>query len=355
MMTSKTVFAGSCIAAILAMLWGQAATTAQTTPPREPAPALEEVIRRAPAGGAIAPIDAPFAMPQLKRPVFADRTFSIADFGAVPGGQVKNTAAFAGAIEACHQAGGGKVVVPAGKWLTGAIHLKSNVNLHMEKDAEIHFSDDPRDYLPVVFTRWAGFEVMNYSPLIYANGCRNIAVTGPGKLYGHGKNWWEWCKRLDEGGTIGPKLQAMAASNTPAGKRVFGSPELGLRPQFISPINCRDVLLEGFAIMGSGPFWTIHFVYCENVIARGLTVHSQGGPNGDGINLDSTRNALVEHCFLDTDDDAVAIKSGINEDGRRVGKPSENIVVRHCHSKGPRWGSISIGSDMSGGVRNVCQ
>jgi polygalacturonase/outer membrane protein assembly factor BamB len=305
------------------------------------------------APATIAPINAPFDMPQLQRPLFPNRTFNIADYGAKGDGTTNNTAAFRKAIEACHKAGGGKVLVPAGKWLTGAIHLKSNVNLHMVKDAEIHFSDDPQDYLPAVFTRWAGFEVMNYSPLIYANGCQSIAVTGPGKLFGHGKKWWEWNKRLDERNKVGPKLQAFGAKGVPAGEHVFASPELGLRPQFISPIHCRGVLLEGFAIMGSGPFWTIHFVYCENVIARGLAVHSQGGPNGDGINLDSTRNALVEHCFLDTDDDAVAIKSGINEDGRRVGKPSENIVVRHCYSKGPRWGSISIGSDMSGGVRNV--
>ena len=301
----------------------------------------------------IAPIHAPFEMPQLKRPVFADRTFNIVDYGAKGDGTTKNTTAFGEAIAACHKAGGGKVLVPAGKWLTGAIHLKSHVNLHMEKDAEIHFSDDPQDYLPVVFTRWAGFEVMNYSPLIYANGCENIAVTGPGKLYGHGKKWWGWNKRLDERYAIGAKLQAMAAGNIPVEERVFGSPELGLRPEFINPVNCRNVLLEGFTVAGGGPFWTIQFLYCENVIARKLTIHTLGGPNNDGINLDSTRNALVEHCFLNTEDDAVAIKSGMSEDGRRVGKPSENIVVRHCYSKGTGWGGLAVGSDMSGDVRNV--
>jgi polygalacturonase len=302
--------------------------------------------------GEIAPIHAPFAMPQLQRPVFPDRTFNITGYGAKGDGTTKNTEAFRKAIEACHKAGGGKVLVPAGKWLTGAIHLKSNVNLHMLEGAEIHFSDNPQDYLPMVFTRWAGTEVMNYSPLIYANGCENIAVTGPGTLYGHGKNWWGWEKRLNERDTIGPKLQAMAADNTPVEERVFGSPELGLRPQFISPINCRNVLLEGFTIAEPGPFWTIQFVYCENVIARGLTLHTKGGPNTDGINLDSTRNALVEHCMLDVGDDAVCLKSGINEDGRRVGRPTENVGVRNitafnCH------GGIVIGSEMSGGVRNV--
>ena len=306
----------------------------------------------------IAPIQAPFPMPQLRRPVFPDRTFDITRHGAVGDGRTKNTKAFVDAIAACHAAGGGKVVVPTGKWLTGAIDLKSNVNLHMQEGAEIHFSDDPSDYLPVVFTRWAGFEVMNYSPLIYANGCENIAITGPGRLYGRGEKWWPWRQRLDEGKVVFPGLQAQAERGTPAAERVFGSLEKGLRPQFISPINCRNVLLEGFTIAEAGPFWTIHLVYCENVIARGLTVLTKqrpGGPlppNTDGLNLDSSRNVLVEYCFFDVGDDAVCLKSGINEDGRRVGRPTENVVVRQVTTN---WclGGIVIGSEMSGGVRNV--
>ena len=302
---------------------------------------------------AIALIEAPFEMPQLKRPVFPDRTFDIRDYGAKGDGTTKNTEAFGKAIAACHAAGGGKVLVPEGQWLTGAIHLKSNVNLYMQEGAEIHFSDDPQDYLPVVFTRWAGYEVVNYSPLIYANGCEKIAVTGPGKLYGHGKKWWEWNKRLNERYKVGPKLQDMAAKGTPPEERVFGSPEVGLRPQFISPINCRNVLLEGFTIAEPGPFWTIQLVYCENVIARELTLLTKGGPNTDGINLDSSRNALIEHCRLDVGDDAVCLKSGINEDGRRVGRPTENVVVRHVTVLGQSHAGIAIGSDTSGGVRNV--
>ena len=302
----------------------------------------------------IAPLQAPFQMPLLERPTFPDQTFRITDYGAVGEGLTKNTEAFRKAIVACSQAGGGRVLVPPGKWLTGAIHLSSNVNLHLEDGAEIHFSDDPDDYLPVVFTRWAGIEVMNYSPLIYANGCHNIAITGKGALYGHGNNWWDWCSRLDEKDKIAPALMDLAAKGIPPEERVFGHPNSGLRPQFINPIHCRNVLLEGFTISAPGPFWTIHFVYCDGVIARDLTIQTQGGPNLDGINLDSTRNALIEYCSFDTDDDAIAVKSGMNEDGRRVGMPSENILIRHCHSKGPRWGSISIGSDMSGGVRRVC-
>ena len=126
----------------------------------------------------------------MKRPVFKEQSFKITKYGAKGDGKTKNTEAFKKAIEACSSAGGGKVLVPKGKWFTGAIHLKSNVNLHFEDGAELHFSDDPKDYLPVDFTRWAGFELMNYSPLIYARECENIAITGPGKLYGLGKAWW---------------------------------------------------------------------------------------------------------------------------------------------------------------------
>jgi polygalacturonase len=320
--------------------------------PVEAATQLAAAVERAQTPTVIAPVQAPFEMPQLQRPVFPDRTFSIVDYGAKGDGTTRNTEAFRKAIGACHAAGGGKVLVPPGKWLTGAIHLKSQVNLHLQEGAEIHFSDDPQEYLPAVFTRWAGFEVMNYSPLIYANGCENIALTGPGKLYGHGRKWWEWNQRLDEKNKIGPHLQEQAVRGVPPQQRVYASPDLGLRPQFISPIHCRNVLLEGFTIAEPGPFWTIQFVYCENVIARGLTLHTKGGPNTDGINLDSTRFALVEHCLLDVGDDAVCLKSGINEDGWRVGKPTENVVVRNitalnCH------GGIVIGSETSGGVRNL--
>ena len=138
-------------------------------------------------------------------------------------GVTKNTEAFRNAITACNEAGGGQVLVPPGKWLTGAIHLQSNVNLHLQEGAEIHFSDDPDDYLPVVFTRWAGIEAMNYSPLIYANGCSNIAITGKGALYGHGDAWWDWCTRLDEMDKVAPALMDMAARGAAGGAR-FGSP-----------------------------------------------------------------------------------------------------------------------------------
>lgn len=295
-------------------------------------------------------IRAPFKMPRLQRPQFAARTFDIRKYGARGDGKTNSTRAFAKAIAACSASGGGKVLVPAGKWFTGAIHLKSHVNLHLGQGAEIHFSTEPKDYLPVVFTRWAGFELYNYSPLIYARHCENIAVTGPGKLFGHGKPWWRWAAIQQK--TCLRVYHEQVLKDVPPEKRVYGTPKAGLRPQFISPINCKNVLLEGFTIAEAGPFWTIQLVYCENVIVRGLRVNTVGGPNTDGINLDSCKNALVEYCQINAGDDCVALKSGINEDGRRVGRPTENVVIRHIKG-GHCHGGIVIGSETSGGIRNI--
>jgi hypothetical protein len=300
-----------------------------------------------PAG--IAPIEAPFEMPQLQRPVFPDRTFDIRDYGAEEGGSVKSTDAFAAAVEACGASGGGRVLVPAGTWLTGPIHLESNVELHLVRDSVIKFSDDFDDYLPPVFTRHEGIECYNYSPLIYANGCSNIAITGSGFLDGQGRAWWPWRKAQKEA----TRTLYRAAVEKPVDERVFGSEDVPLRPAFIQPINCRNVLIEGIAV-GGGPMWTIHPVYCENVIVRGITVRNEG-PNNDGINPDSCRNVLIENCDFDTADDAIAVKSGLNEDGWRVGRPSENVVVRRCRFGlgKPTDSALCIGSEMSGGVRNV--
>mgnify|MGYP000897584446 CR=1 FL=1 len=299
---------------------------------------------------AIAPITAPFEMPRLERPKFRDATFPITDFGATPGGEVKNTKAINAAIDACAAAGGGTVLCPEGIWLTGAVHLKSNVNLHLARGAVLRFSDDPEDYLPVVFTRWAGFECYNYSPLIYARDCENIAVTGPGTLDGNGRAWWPWAERQED--TAKRMYREQILKGVPPEERVYGTVEAGLRPQFISPIHCTGVLLEGFTIAVPGPFWTIDLVYCDRVIVRTLRVQTAGGPNTDGINLDSSRHALIEHCFLNTGDDCICMKSGMNEDGWRVGKPTENVVIRYNRTAHGHGGAV-FGSDTSGDIRNV--
>lgn len=287
-------------------------------------------------------------MPQLERPVFRDATYLITDYGAAAG--EKCTDAIAAAIAACAEDGGGTVLVPAGTWLTGAIHLRSNVNLHLGEGAVLRFSDDPADYLPVVFTRWAGFECYNYSPLIYARDCENIAVTGPGSIDGNGRPWWPWFERQSD--TAEKMYREQVIPNVPVEERVYGTVEAGLRPQLISPINCRNVLLEGFTIAEPGPFWTIDLVYCDRVIVRKLRVLTEGGPNTDGLNVDSSRNVLIEHCYFNTGDDCICMKSGMNEDGWRVGKPTENVVVRHNLTARGHGGAV-FGSDTSGDIRNV--
>jgi len=292
----------------------------------------------------IAPIRAPFPMPQLQRPNFPARSVSIVEHGAVGDGTTKNTAAIARAIEAVAQAGGGRVVIPAGRWLTGPIHLRSNIDLHLAAGAVVVFSDVFEDYLPPVFVRVGGIECFNYSPLIYARGCENIAITGPGRLDGNGAAWWPWKKSEKSG------LPALAAKGVPVAQRVFGTREAAIRPSFVSFVECRNVLLEGFTI-GSGPNWTLHPVYCENVIVRRVNVDTDG-PNNDGLDPDSCRNVLVEYCTFSTGDDCVVLKSGYNEDGWRVARPTENVVMRHCSSRRGH-GGIVIGSEMSGDVRNV--
>ncbi|MCP4638803.1 MAG: glycoside hydrolase family 28 protein [bacterium] len=298
----------------------------------------------------IEPIHAPFEMPQLARPMFPDRIVDIADFGAVGDGKTKNTEAIADAIEACSRAGGGTVRIPAGTWLTGAIHLKSNINLHLGENANLRFSDDPEDYLPVVFTRWAGFECYNYSPLIYAVDCDNIGITGPGAIDGNGRPWWPWEERQSD--TATRMYEEQILKGVPADQRVYGTPQHGLRPQLISPVRCTNVLLEGFTIAEAGPFWTIDLVYCDRVIARCLRILTEGGPNTDGLNVDSSTNVLIEHCYFDTGDDCICMKSGMNEDGWRVGRPTENVVVRNNRTARGH-GGIVFGSDTSGGIRNI--
>lgn len=295
-------------------------------------------------GDPIAPIKAPFPMPQLARPIFPARVVSIADHGAVAGGTVKNTAAFARAIQACSDAGGGRVLVPEGRWLTGPIHLRSRIELHLARGAELIFSDRFEDYLPVVLVRVGGIELYNYSPFIYARDCTDVALTGPGKLNGNSKAWWDWKTKETK------EIFQLAPKNVPVEKRIFGTPEAAIRPSFVVFFNCRNVLMEGFTI-GGGPNWTIHPIYCENLIIRRVSVLTNG-PNNDGIDPDSCRNMLIEHCLFDTGDDCVVLKSGYNEDGWRVARPTENVVMRWCSSKRGHGGLV-IGSEMSGDVRNV--
>lgn len=302
----------------------------------------------------IAPITAPFPMPQLTRPNIPDRSVNIRDFGAQTMGNkeadsFKNTDAIHRAIEAASKAGGGKVIIPKGKWLTGPIHLMSNINLHLEKGAEVVFSTNRDDYLPVVLQRHEGVEALNYSPLIYAYKLENIAITGEGVFNGQGKPWWDW---FEEHGAP-PRA---TAAKLPLSRRHFGKSAgmEGMRPGFMVLWESKNILVEGITLNDT-PFWNVHLVYSENVIVRDIRVNSLESPNGDGIVVDSSKNVLLEYNHLETGDDAVVIKSGMNEDGLQINIPTENVVVRHFKAINVRTGSggVVFGSETSGGIRNV--
>lgn len=301
----------------------------------------------------------PSILNRIKPPRFPKRTLYLSRFGAKPDGRTDCTTAFRNAIEQCSKAGGGKVVVPAGTYLTGAIHLKNNVNLEVSEGATIKFSTNPKDYLPVVFSRWEGTELLNYSPFIYAFEQQNIAITGKGTLDGQSNNeyWWPWNGRPQYGWKEGmgqqrrdrTALMAMAEKGVPVHERVFGEGHY-LRPQFIQPYRCQNVLIEGVTIQNS-PMWEIHPVLCRNVTVQDVHINSHG-PNNDGCDPESCSDVLIKNCSFDTGDDCIAIKSGRNADGRRLKTPTENIIVQDCFMKDGH-GGITVGSEISGGVRNL--
>jgi polygalacturonase len=302
--------------------------------------------------------EVPGILSRIKAPVFPNRDFEIPDYGAEGDNQTDCTDAFAEAIAACHKSGGGRVVVPPGQYVTGAITLKSNVNLHVSQGATIRFSRDRKKY-PLVFTRWEGMELMNYSPFLYAFEEQNIGITGKGTIDGNCdcEHWWPWKGRTNCGWKPGDvsqekdrnQLLDMVERGVPVGGRVFGEGHY-LRPQFIQPYRCKNVLIEDVTLFNS-PMWQVHPVLCTNVTVRGLTI-SSFGPNTDGCDPESCTDVLVENCFFNTGDDCIAIKSGRNADGRRVAIPSQNIVIRDCRMKDGH-GGVTVGSEISGGVRNV--
>ena len=296
----------------------------------------------------------PQILARIKAPVFPARDFVITNYGAVADGKTDCTAAMGKAIAACAKAGGGRVVVPAGEFFTGPIHLKSNVNLHLDTGATLKFSTDPKAYLPAVFTRFEGIECYNYSPLIYALDQTNVAVTGQGTLDGQAtdENWLQW--KGKKGGTdtqkvANERLKKMAEEGVPVEQRRFGEGDY-LRPNFIQFNRCRNVLIEGVHIRRS-PMWEIHPVLCTNVTVRGVDIVSHG-PNNDGCDPESCRDVLIENCLFDTGDDCIAIKSGRNADGRRIGVPSVNLIIRGCTMRDGH-GGVTIGSEISGSCSNV--
>lgn len=299
---------------------------------------------------------------RIHTPQFRDAEYGVALYGAVADGVTDDRPAFQAAVETCHTEGGGKVVVDSGVYfLKGPIHLKSNVHLSFRQGAVLKFSNDPADYMPVVYTRWEGVECFNFSPLIYAFEAENIAITGPGLLDGQAdeEHWWPWKGNRRDGWTKGDPSQLDPSSRerlieynrtqVPVEERIFG---LGsyLRPNFIQPYRCKNVHIEGITITNS-PMWVVHPVLCQNVVIENIKVNSHG-PNNDGCNPESCRDVLIRNCAFDTGDDCIALKSGRNQDGRRINRPAENVVIRDCLMKDGH-GGVVIGSEVSGGCRNI--
>ena len=301
----------------------------------------------------------PDILRRIVPPKFRARDFVITSYGARGDGRVDCTVPIRRAIAECAAAGGGRVVVPDGNFLTGPIHLLSNVNLHLENGATLLFSRDPRAYLPAVFTRFEGMEMMGYSPLIYAFEQENVAVTGAGTLDGQAGDayWWPWKGSKDHGWKTGDpqqkpardRLSQMMEAGAPVAERVFADGSY-MRPQFIQLYRCRNVLIEDVRIVNS-PMWEIHPVLCTNVTVRRVKIKSHG-PNNDGCDPESCRDVLIEECEFDTGDDCIAIKSGRNADGRRLKAPTENVIIRNCVMKDGH-GGVTIGSEISGDVRWV--
>jgi polygalacturonase len=294
----------------------------------------------------------------IQPPDIPDRQFNLADFGAIGDGSTDCSDAFAMAVAACSAAGGGRIVVPPGKFLTGPIHLRSRIDLHLSDEATIAFIPEPARYLPAVLTHWEGLEFMGLSPLIYARGQSDIAISGNGTLEGGADetHWWPWkggrfsIGNVEEDQKFARKaLMEDAEDHVPVHERIYAEGAY-LRPPLIQPFDCDNVLIEDVTIRNS-PFWLINPVLCRNVTVRGVTCESLG-PNSDGCDPESCRNVLIENCRFDTGDDCIAIKSGRNADGRRINTPCENIVISDCDMQAGH-GGVVIGSEISGGVRNV--
>ena len=296
----------------------------------------------------------------IKAPSFPQKDFLITKYGAkTTNTAAKNQKAINKAIAACSKKGGGRVIVPAGTFLTGAITMLSHVNLVVEKDAVLKFAFEP-DLYPIVPTRWEGIDCHNLSPCIYAYKQTDIAVTGEGTIDGSGANdtWWPWNGHprfgfkegmISQRGGSRARLLKYAEDGVPMDQRIF-TKEDALRPQLINFYLCENILMENLTLLNS-PFWVIHPLLSKNITVRGMKIINDG-PNGDGCDPESCDGVLIENCFFNTGDDCIAIKSGRNNDGRLWDKPSENIIIRNCEMKNGH-GGVVIGSEISGGCRNV--
>jgi len=279
--------------------------------------------------------------------------YNVKKYGAKNDSSKLVTAAIAKAIDAAAGAGGGTVYFPAGKYLTGPIHLKSNITILLDAGAEIHFSDNFDDYLPMVRSRWEGTDVMNFSPLFYGENLNNIAIMGRGTIDGHGKKWWAYSE-VEVKKSKGSKWQDefKRLNQNVITPDLPGWIELGfLRPPFIQFMNCKNLLIEGITIRNS-PFWTVNPEFCENVTIRGVTINNPPSPNTDGINPESCKYVRISDCHISVGDDCITIKSGKDRAGRKMAAPAENYTITNCTMLSGH-GGVVIGSEMSGGVKKI--
>jgi polygalacturonase len=329
-----------------AVVQGDAAPAPADGPPAAPdAPFLPDAARPtpAPAAGDLPWPEANAIVAAVHAPAFPEARFPLTDHGAVADGKTDNTDAFARAIAACHQAGGGHVVVPAGNYLTGAITLLDNVDLHLEMGATITFGADASKF-PTVLTRYQGIEVMTTSPGIYAHGCKNVGVTGAGVLDGTATQAWN-----TDAGAGWTKLQAWGKSGTPVAQRVLSGGD-HVRVAMVEPYSCENVVIQGVTMRGS-PFWTLHPTLSKNVLVDGVSIETTLH-NADGCDPESCSNVVIQNATFAVADDCVAMKSGRNEDGHRLATPTENVVVMHSRFRSS-YGMITVGSEESGGVHHV--
>lgn len=298
----------------------------------------------------------------IQLPKIAERQFLITSFGAkTTATAAQNQKAINKVISLVSKKGGGKVIIPKGTWNTGAIELKSHVNLVLEEGATLHFAFEPKLY-PLVRTSWEGLACWNYSPCIYAYKATDIAITGKGTIDGGGNNdtFWQWNGNprfgYKEGVTkesqkLGSrsKLLKMAEDGVPFDERKFGM-GYGLRPQLVNMVHCERILIKDVKMINS-PFWVIHPLLSKNITVDGVYVWNEG-PNGDGCDPEACENVLIQNCVFHTGDDCIAIKSGRNNDGRLWNQPSKNIIIRNCKMEDGH-GGVVIGSEISGGCENV--
>lgn len=319
----------------------------------------------------------PFKMSALSVPKFPNKVFNIKQFGAVGDGMTVNTEAFAKTIEACSKAGGGKVVVPAGMWLTGPIHFKSNINLHLEIGAHIQFTKNYDDY-PLVKSNWEGVNQYRCTSPINGKNLRNVAITGNGIIDGSGDVWRfvkknkltsaQWKELIASGGIVDakgenwyPTKESMeyldfAAKVKKEGRTLTREEaekyKVFFRPVLLSFVECKNIWLDGVTFQNS-PAWNLHPLLCENVLVTNLNVRNPWySQNGDGIDVDACKNVFIYNCKFDVGDDAMCMKSGKDEEGRKRGRATENVVIQDCivyHGHG----GFTIGSEMSGGVQNI--